>query len=125
MATENKILIVEDDAAIAGVYQKKLAKEGFNIEIAENGLEAVESMKREVPALVLLDIIMPKMDGFGVLTEMQKSDALKAVPVIILSNLGQESDIKTGMDLGAKDYVVKADTPLAEIIEKIRGYIGA
>jgi len=117
------IIIAEDDAAIAGAYELKLKKEGLDITICQNGIDALEAMKARKPNLVLLDIIMPKLDGFGTLKEMRTMPELADVPVIFLTNLGQDSDKKEGLELGANDYIVKADTPFQEILAKIQSYM--
>lgn len=124
MSEENKlILIVEDDTFLSNIYNKKLTKEGFNIMLAGDGEEGLAMIKKEKPALVLLDIILPKLDGFGVLEAKQQDEEIKDIPVIILSNLGQDSDVTRGKELGAKDFVVKSDTTLEGVVEKIRQYL--
>lgn len=114
-----KILIVEDEKALVEVLRDELALHDFDASMAFNGEEALKKMRASVPDLVLLDIIMPKMDGFEVLEEMQKDDALKEIPVIVLSNLGEDEDIKRALKLGAVDYFVKAQHPIKEITEKV------
>ena len=123
MSEEKRILIVEDDQFLSNIYQKKLTKEGFAIDVARDGEEGLAVMREKKPALILLDIIMPKLDGFGVLEEMQKDAELKKIPVIILSNLGQDSDVTRGKELGAKDFVIKSDTTLESVVEMIKKYV--
>ncbi|OGL93747.1 hypothetical protein A2239_00855, partial [Candidatus Uhrbacteria bacterium RIFOXYA2_FULL_40_9] len=91
MSEEQTILIAEDDHFLSNIYQTKLKKEGFQVLIAKDGEEALSLIQEKKPSVVLLDIMMSKLDGFGVLEEMQKDKDLKKIPVIIMSNLGQDS----------------------------------
>ncbi len=120
MAKSNKILVAEDDKFLSKILVSKLKKSGFGVELAENGEEALEKMKEDKPDLILLDIIMPEKNGFEVLEDMRKNKNLKNVPVIILSNLGQQSDIEKGKKLGVVDYWVKANFSLNEVIQKVK-----
>jgi CheY-like chemotaxis protein len=115
-----KILVAEDDKFLIRAYSTKLTKEGFTVIMAANGNEAVEKTKTEKPDIILLDLIMPLKNGFDVLYELKQDEATKNIPVIITSNLSQETDIKRGKDLGADDYLVKSDTPIQAIVEKVK-----
>lgn len=117
------ILIAEDDKFLIKVYETKLKKEKMNVVMAYNGKEAVEKAKEHKPSVILLDLIMPVMNGFEALENLKKDPELKAIPVIILSNLGQENDIKKGKELGAIDFIVKANTPIQEIVNKIQAHL--
>jgi DNA-binding response OmpR family regulator len=120
------ILVVEDDVFIDKAYRAKFSHEEINTEYASDGVLAMELLMSKAdnpPALVLLDLMLPKKNGFEVLEEMKADERLKNVPVIILSNLGQESDVKKGMLLGANEYLVKAETKINSIIEKVREYL--
>lgn len=121
--TKPSILLIEDDKFIARAYKDGLEQAGFDIETAENGTVGMEAMHRRVPRLILLDLIMPEKDGFEVLAEMKMDSALAKIPVIILSNLGQSGDIQKARDLGAVDYLVKADSSMQEVIEKVKIYV--
>jgi DNA-binding response OmpR family regulator len=123
MNSQKKVLIAEDDLFISKTYAFRLGQEGFAIIMAKNGEEAVEKAIAENPDLILLDIIMPKKNGFEVLETLKTNKILKAIPIIILSNLGQETDIKKGMDLGAVDYIVKAHITIEEVVEKAKKYL--
>lgn len=114
------ILLIEDEEILLEVLQKKLLKEGFAVETARDGLEGLESMKRKRPDLVLLDIIMPRIDGYEVLEKMQKDASLSNIPVIIISNSGQPVEIDRALALGAKDYLIKAQFSPLEVITKVR-----
>lgn len=115
-----KILIVEDDKFLRELIAKKLSDEGFIIEEASDGEEGIRKIKEGKPDLVLLDLILPGIDGFEVLDKIKKDLETKLAPVIILSNLGQREDIERGLKLGAFDYLVKAHFTPGEIIEKVK-----
>jgi len=125
MATKSNklILVAEDDKFYSGIYKKKLEEEGYNIQIVGNGKEAVNLAKTKIPDLVLLDLIMPIQDGFDTLEIMRKDEKLKNVPIVILSNLGQEEDKKKTKELGANEYVVKSDLSIGDVIKLIQKYI--
>lgn len=118
-----KILIVEDDSFLAHAYNAKLTKAGYEIRIARNGVEALEVIEGFAPNLVLLDLVMPIMDGFEVLQNLKEKDLLKTAPVVVASNLGQDEDIKKAMSLGATDFIVKSNLSLAELIVKIESFL--
>lgn len=115
-----KILIVEDDKFLRELISRKLQREGFEISEAVDGEEGERKIKEEKPDLVLLDLILPGMDGFEVLSRVKQDPEVAHIPVIILSNLGQKEEIEKGLKLGAIDYLVKAHFTPAEIIEKIK-----
>lgn len=115
-----KILIIEDDKFLRELISQKLAKESYEVFEAIDGEEGVKKAKTAKPNLVLLDLILPGIDGFEVLSQMKKDLSLSQIPVIILSNLGQKEDIEKGINLGAVDYLIKAHFTPNEIIEKIK-----
>lgn len=123
MSNEIKILLIEDDNELAEMYNLKFQQEGLNLEIIEDGISGLEKAKKELPHVILLDIMMPKMDGFAVLTELKNDERTKNIPVLMLSNLGQESDIEKGKKLGADDYIVKASMTPTQVVEKVRSYL--
>ena len=114
-----KILIVEDEEALAAVLGEKLEKLEHETKIARDGEVAVTFARSFRPSLILLDLILPKKDGFAVLKELKADPELSEIPVIVLSNLGEDDNIKKALSLGAKDYFVKSQHPINEIIEKI------
>jgi DNA-binding response OmpR family regulator len=118
MAQNKKVLVAEDERPVAKALQLKLQNEGFDVDVAYNGNEAIDKLKKEKFNLMILDLIMPKLDGFGVLEEM-KDKGIK-VNTIVASNLSQDEDIKKAKKLGAKDFFVKADTPISKIIEFVK-----
>lgn len=115
-----KILVVEDETFLVKIYAVKLKKEGYEVTIANDGEEAVRLAAEVNPDLILLDLILPKMNGFEALEKMRASAANKTTPVIVLSNLGQEEDIKRAEGLGADGYLVKANFSIQDIVAKIR-----
>ncbi len=117
------ILVVEDDRFLIKAFQAKLATTSYETATANDGEEAIAFLKHRKPDLMLLDIVMPKKDGFAVLEEMQKNPAWKKIPVIILSNLGQESDREKGKALGAVDFLVKTDFSLQQILTVLDKYV--
>ncbi|MBI5400881.1 MAG: response regulator [Candidatus Yonathbacteria bacterium] len=121
---KKKVMIVEDDEHISKVYEIKLAKEGVETFLARDGEEAVVKIAAEKPDLIILDLMLPKKDGFGVLEDIKKVPELARIPVIILSNLGQKSDQDRAIGLGANEYLVKVDYPIQEIVDKVKGYLG-
>lgn len=116
-----RILLVEDDKFLSTALGDKLTREGFVVIKTTNGQEALAKIRLERPDLVLLDLIMPQKNGFEVLAEMKLEPLTKHIPVIVLSNLGQEADIKKAKDLGASDYLVKSDVEMKTVVEKIKG----
>ena len=117
------ILIIEDDKFLRELIAQKLIKEGYEISEAIDGEEGFKKVKEEKPALVLLDLILPEIDGFEVLARMKDDPGLAQIPVIILSNLGQKEDVERCLKLGAVDYLIKAHFTPGEIIEKIKNVL--
>ena len=115
-----KILIVEDDPFLSEMYSTKLTQENFEVELAIDGKEALKKVKDIKPDLVLLDIVLPKMDGFEVLQKIKKDTALSNIKVIALTNLGQKEEVEKGLGFGADDYIVKAHFTPSEVINKIK-----
>ncbi|MCK5061809.1 response regulator [Candidatus Parcubacteria bacterium] len=115
-----KIVILEDDRILLKALNIELLSHGFEILSATDGESGLKLISKEKPDLVLLDLIMPKMHGFEILTELKKNKDTKNIPVIILSNLGQDEEVKKGMELGALDYYKKASTDLRELSDKIK-----
>ena len=123
-STKKKILIVEDDSFLSEMYVAKLESADFEVIIATNGEEGLDKMKLNKPDLVLLDLLMPKKDGFEVLKEKFIDSEIKEIPVIVLTNLSQKEQIKKCYELGAKDFLIKAYFVPTEVIKKIRDLIG-
>lgn len=113
------ILLVEDDQMISTMYQTKFSMEGYAIEVAMDGQEGLEKVRSIKPDILLLDVILPKVDGFAILKEMKSDPATAKIPVILLTNLGQDDDVKKGKSLGADDYFIKSNHTPAEIVQKV------
>jgi len=114
------ILFIEDDKFLRELVVQKLMKEGYETLEAIDGEEGIKKVKEEKPDLVLLDLILPGIDGFEVLSKMKEDPALSSIPVIILSNLVQKEDVEKGLKMGAVDYLIKAHFTPGEIIDKIK-----
>lgn len=121
MNTPKKILvaIVEDDDFLRSLAVTKLQSFGFGVISAGNGKDGLEKVQTEKPDLVILDLMLPVMDGFDVLRTLRNNPETKKLPVIVFSNLGEEKDIKTCLDLGISDYMIKSNFTLDELVEKI------
>lgn len=123
MAEEEKnisILLVEDDSFISGMYETKLTNLGYNVEVIDNGEAASQRLEQDpLPDLILLDIVLPKRDGFEILGDLRKNDRTENTPVILLTNLGQKPDVERGIKLGAEDYIIKAHYTPTEVVDKI------
>lgn len=120
---QKRILIVEDERAMAKALELKLSRSGYEAKAVFNGREALEALRSDGYALVLLDLVMPQMDGFAVLNQM-KAEGIKT-PVIVASNLSQEEDIKKAKSLGVKDYFVKSNTPISDVVKHINKVLKA
>ena len=118
-----KILVIEDDRFLRELIVRKLTIEGYDVVQAIDGEQGLEKIKSEKPDLVLLDLILPGIDGFEVLSQVKKDESLSHIPIIILSNLGQRSEVEKGLNLGATDYMIKAHFTPDEIVEKIRNIL--
>lgn len=121
-STTTKIILVEDEQLLREICSKKLQKMGFEVKTAIDGAEALREIKNWKPDLVLLDIMLPTMDGFEILKQLRAdADPISAkVPVIMLSNLGQDSDVKRAMQSGANAYMIKAEFTTDEITMKVK-----
>jgi len=117
------ILVIEDDQFLRELMVRKIVSEGYNSLETETGEEGIEMIKKEKPDLVLLDIILPGIDGVEVLKKIKEDPNVKSIPIVILSNLAGPEEIERGLKLGAVDYLVKAHLTPREIIEKIREYL--
>lgn len=118
-----RILVAEDDKAYANIYRVKLTNEGFSVDIATHGEEAITKARATKPDLILLDLIMPQKDGFDVLEALKSDNALKKIPVIIFSNLSQNEDLERAKKMGAADYLVKANISIHEMVDKVKKFI--
>ncbi len=119
-----KIVVIEDGTVLQKAMSIELLGAGYKVMTAGDGVAGLDLVKKVMPDLLLLDLIIPKLGGFEVLKALKADEATKNIPVVILSNLGQDEDKKKGMDLGAVDYYIKSSTDLSEITKKVEGLIG-
>jgi DNA-binding response OmpR family regulator len=119
----NHVLIVEDEDFLVRALKDNLSAEGYSVAVAMDGEAAFDEIKKKNPNLILLDLLLPKKNGFDVLKEIRQNPEYKLIPVVILSNLGEDSEIKRALELGANDYFVKSQHPIQEVIEKVREYL--
>ncbi len=119
----SKILVVEDDKFLREMITRKLKKEGYEVFQAVDGEEGLEKIRGEHPDLILLDLIMPGVGGFEVLEEAKEDKEISEIPIVILSNLGQKSEVDRGLELGAEDFLIKAHFTPKEIIKKVKEII--
>jgi len=115
-----KILIVEDDPLMSRMYQKIFKFEGFDVEVAGDGLEALEKVRSVKPTLVLLDIMMPKMNGLEVLEKLKADPELKSIPVVMLTNLAGQSDAEKALAMGAIKYIVKSEYEPKQVTNMVK-----
>ena len=115
-----KILFIEDEPTLQKTLGDALTKEGYQIKTAFDGEEGLLVAKEYKPDLILLDLILPKMDGFAVMQALKKDEGLKAIPVIVLTNLEGTADVEKVLELGATTYLVKTNYDLKEVVEKIK-----
>jgi DNA-binding response OmpR family regulator len=118
----NKILLVEDDAVLAKVLYEELSDADFEVFQAYDGEVGLRMALEKMPSLILLDVLLPKKNGFEVLEAIKKSPEAKQIPIIMLTMLGSDEDIKKGLQLGASDYIVKSQHALPEIVEKVKEF---
>jgi len=122
---KTKVLMIEDDSYISDMYKIKLEKENFEVVVASDGIKGIDMLdKEQKPDIILLDIVMPKMDGFSVLKMIKKKPELENIPVVLLTNLGQRETVERGFELGAASYIIKAHFTPAEVVEKIKEVLG-
>jgi len=114
-----KVLLIEDDQFIIDIYSTKLKEEGFEVELAINGEKAIEKTK-EKPDLILLDIVLPGIDGWEILREIKKDESTKSIPVIVLSNLSQKSEVENSLKMGAVKYLIKSNYTPSQVVKEIK-----
>jgi len=120
MSEKKHILLVEDDEFLSELYATKLNLEGYKVTLANDGEKGLKFAISEKPDLILLDIVLPKIDGFEVLKQVKSNSAIRNIPIILLTNLSQKDEVDKGLDLGAVDYLIKAHFMPSEVIKKIK-----
>lgn len=123
MAETKKILLVEDEPLLANLLKQRLEKDGIEVTLARDGEEALARLRESKPDLILLDIILPKISGFELMETLQADPQFERAPVIVISNLGQESDVARGAALGAIEYFVKAKVSIEELVEHVKTFL--
>ncbi|MEK7564628.1 MAG: response regulator [Patescibacteria group bacterium] len=116
----HKILLVEDDPFLLDMYSTKFKEVGFDVSIAQDGEMAIVKSKEILPDLILLDVVLPKKDGFEVLKVLKSDSETAKIPVVMLTNLGLDSDVKRGLELGAQSYIIKAHFTPTEVVAKVK-----
>lgn len=115
-----KILLVEDDSFLLGMYAAKFESDGFKVTTAEDGEKAIRLALKELPNIILLDLVLPKISGFKVLKQLKQEPATARIPIILLTNLSQRDEVEKGLKMGAEDYLIKAHFMPSEVMEKIK-----
>jgi DNA-binding response OmpR family regulator len=118
-----KVLLVEDDSFLLGMYATKFELENFEVVTAEDGEKGLRLAKEKQPDVILLDLLMPKMNGFEVLHGIKSDETTKSIPVILLTNLNQKEEIDRGLAMGAADYLIKAHFMPSEVVDKIKAVL--
>lgn len=125
MAQEPVILLIEDDNLLVRMYQDKFTQDGYQVNVALDGEDGLIQLKEEKPNLILLDIMMPKMNGFEALKKIKADPDFKNIPVILLTNLSGQDDAKKGLEMGAVAYLIKSDHTPDQIVAKIKEILAA
>lgn len=123
LGNQKKIFLVEDDPFLSALLKSRLTKEGFDLIHVKDGEEAINLLRDIKPDIILMDIILPRKSGFEVMEELRADPQISSAPIMIISNLGQDSDIQRGKELGAVEYFVKAKISIDELIEKIKEFL--
>lgn len=124
MDTKKKILLVEDDAALANVYQTRLEMEGFDVRHVDNGEDALTNAREYRPDLIVLDVMMPKINGFDVLDLLRNTPETMSMRVVMLTALSQAKDKERAEQLGADDYLVKSQVVISDVVARIKHHLG-
>ncbi len=119
----SKILIVEDDPLMQRMYQKAFAFDGYTVSVAGDGVEGLDKIRSEKPTVVLLDVMMPKMNGLETLGKIKADPEIKSIPVIMLTNLAGSADAEKALGLGAVKYIVKSEQEPKEVVKMVKEII--
>jgi len=122
--TSLKVIIVEDDEFLSDIYKTKFELEGFKVTAINDGEKGLKAIQTKNPDIVLLDVLLPKLDGFTILQMLKKDVATKDIPVVLLTSRGQKEDVQKGLEMGAADYLIKAHFKPAETVEKVKKILG-
>ncbi len=121
---QKKILVVDDEPPVREIYSKEFSKAGYKVILAEDGEEGLLKAGKDLPDLILLDVMLPKMSGIDVLKALKKNELTKKIPVLMLSNLGEEHIIKEGFGFGADGYLLKVSYTPSQVVEECRKFLG-
>lgn len=124
MSKNPLIILIDDDPTLLQMYEKKLILSDFKVLTACDGVEGIKVLSRNIPDLILTDLVMPKTDGFEVLRQIKSNKKLKGIPTVALTNLSSESDKKEVFELGAIDYIVKSNYTPSQVVERVRHHLG-
>ena len=124
-ADDVRVLIVEDDVSVAQMYRLKLELDGYTVDVAEDGLVALEKARTMHPDIIFLDIRLPKLDGLGVLEALRADATTASIPVVILSNWNEKELVERGVKLGALDHLIKSQTTPARLSQRLKDWLGA
>lgn len=114
------LLLIEDDVFLGSIYKTKFEQQGFRVSVADNGEDGLADAKRKKPDIILLDVLLPRVDGFEVLAELKRDKLTASIPVVLLTNLGQKEDITKGLERGAVDYLIKAHFKPSETVAVVK-----
>jgi len=120
---KKRILLIEDDPLIVEIYTRKFKDAGFDVDVAVSGDEGLTKIKQREPDLLMLDIVLPQVDGWEILQEIRGKLGLKDLKVIVLSNLSQDAEIRKSLDLGALSFLIKAHYTPSEVVDEIKKYV--
>jgi two-component system, chemotaxis family, chemotaxis protein CheY len=120
---KKSILLVEDDPFLIDIYSSKFKAAGFDVTVVEDGAMVFTKTKEIMPVLVILDLVLPHIDGWGILKQLKESQETSSVPVVIFSNLSQKSDIDKASEMGAAEYMIKSQYTPSEVVEKIKKFL--
>lgn len=120
---DKKILIIEDEQVLSDVISQKFKEEGYQVFVAADGIQGMEQIRSIKPDLVFLDLVMPKKDGMEVLEDIRMDESLRKIPVVVISNSGQQTEIERIVGLGVRDYIIKAQFSPDEVLEKVKKYL--
>jgi len=114
------MLIVEDDALLCRALTEAFSHELFDVQGVGNGLDVADAVKKKMPDVILLDLILPGLDGFAVLKQLKSETKTASIPVVVISNLGSAADVKSAKSLGAEEYFIKANSEIKQIIDYVK-----
>ena len=125
MLKKDTILLIEDDPLLIDIYTTKFTEAGFGVQVADSGEQALSLLKKVSPSVIVMDIVLPDVDGWELLAAAKKQENLKRTKIVVLSNLGQKEEIEKGISLGADRYLIKAHFTPSQVVEEVRELLNA